>query len=75
MAFEISYTSLRANLTALLDRVAENREVAIIRRRGADSVALLPLSELTGLIETAHLLRSPANARRFLRALHESDRP
>jgi antitoxin YefM len=32
-------------------------------------VALVPADELAGLMETAHLLRSPKNARRILNAL------
>ena len=38
-------------------------------------VALIPAAELAGLIETAHLLRSPKNARRLLTAVRRSDAP
>lgn len=69
MAVETSYTQLRANLAALLSRVVEDREVVVVRRRGAADVALVPADELAGLLETAHLLRSPENARRLLAAL------
>jgi antitoxin YefM len=42
----------------------------VIRRRGAEDVALLSApEELRSLRETAHLLRSPRNAARLLRAL------
>ena len=34
---------------------------------------MLPLEEWEGLQETAHLLRSPANARRLLAALNRLD--
>jgi antitoxin YefM len=37
-------------------------------------VALVPAGELAGLMETAHLLRSPRNARRLLTALHRAER-
>ena len=46
----------------------------IVRRRGARDVALIPAEELAGLMETAHLLRSPKNAERLLRALHRATR-
>ena len=39
--------------------VPHPREVVIIRRRGAEDVALITAKELSGLLETAHLLRSP----------------
>lgn len=74
MAVEITYTHLRENLALLLDRVVEDREVVIVRRRGARDVALVPAAELAGLTETAHLLRSPRNAQRLLSALRRAQR-
>ena len=41
----------------------------IIRRRGAEDVALIAADELESLQETAHLLRSPKKARRLFSAL------
>jgi len=43
--------------------------VVIIQRRGGKEVAMISADELTGLLETAHLLRSPNNVRRLLSAL------
>jgi antitoxin YefM len=74
MAIETTYTQARANLKALLDEVAENREQVIIHRRGGDDVALISADELRGLLETAHLLRSPKNAQRLLAALRRAQR-
>jgi antitoxin YefM len=69
MATETTYTQARANLAALLDRVSSTREPVIIRRRKGGNVALIAADELASLEETAHLLRSPANAERLLKAL------
>jgi len=69
MAIQTTYTHARANLAALCDEVTANREVVIIHRRGAEDVALIAAEELSGLLETAHLLRSPKNAERLLTAL------
>lgn len=69
MAIQTTYTNARANLASLLDEVTKNREVVIIQRRGNEDVALINADELTGILETAHLLRSPKNARRLLSAL------
>jgi Txe/YoeB family toxin of Txe-Axe toxin-antitoxin module len=41
-------------------------------RRGHEDMAILPAAELRSLEETAHLMRSPANARRLLAALHRA---
>ncbi|MDQ2996562.1 MAG: type II toxin-antitoxin system prevent-host-death family antitoxin [Chloroflexota bacterium] len=69
MTIQTTYSQARANLASLLNQVSDNREVVIIQRRGADDVALIAADELTSLLETAHLLRSPANAERLLTAL------
>lgn len=69
MAIQTTYTNARARLAALLDEVTKNREVVIIQRRGSEDVAMIAADELDGLLETAHLLRSPANAERLLTVL------
>jgi antitoxin YefM len=73
MATETSYTSLRENLASVLDRVFDDQEIVIVRRKGAKDVALVPAGELAGLLETAHLLRSPRNAARLLTALRRAE--
>jgi len=69
---ETTYTNLRQSLASVLDRVANNREVVIVRRKGEKTVAMVPADELMGLMETAHLLRSPKNAQRLLTALRRA---
>jgi len=69
MANEITYTKARANFATLCDNVSSGRDVVVIRRRGAEDVALISASELNSIRETAHLLRSPRNAERLLKAL------
>jgi antitoxin YefM len=69
MAIQTTYTKARANLAKLLDAVAQNREIVIIERRGSENVAMVAADELSSLLETAHLLRSPKNAQRLLTAL------
>ena len=72
MAIETTYTALRAKLASHLDRVTDDREVVIVRRRGARDVAIVPADELSSLMETAYLLRSPRNAERLLEAMAQS---
>ena len=69
MAIQTTYTHARARLASLLDEVTKNREVVIIQRRGSEDVAMITAEELAGILETAHLLRSPSNAKRLLTAL------
>ena len=69
---ETSYTHLRQSLASVLDRVANDREIVIIRRKGDKKVAMIPADELASLLETAYLLRSPKNAQRLLTALRRA---
>jgi len=72
MPIQTTYTKARANFAKLLDEVTKNRETVIIERRGAEKVAMIAQSELSSLLETAHLLRSPKNAERLLTALERA---
>ena len=69
MAIHTTYTHARASLASLIDEVTKNKEVVIIQRRGSEDVAMINADELAGILETAHLLRSPKNAERLLSAL------
>jgi antitoxin YefM len=69
MSTVTTYTRARATFAKLCNRVASTREPVIIHRRNAEDVALVSVDELDGLLETAHLLRSPKNAQRLLSAL------
>lgn len=69
MSISLTYTQARANLARLLDEVSHNKEVVIINRKNAENVALVSESELSSILETAHLLRSPKNAQRLLKSL------
>jgi antitoxin YefM len=72
VAIETSYTDARANFARLLDRVTQDREVVVITRRGQEDVAMIAASELSSLLETAYLLRSPKNAQHLLEAMRSS---
>ena len=65
----ISYSAARAKLASTMDRVCEDHEPLIITRNGEPSVVMLSLEDYNALEETAHLLRSPVNAQRLLRAI------
>ncbi len=69
MAIQTTYTNARARFASLIDEVVKNREIIFIRRRGREDVAMIAADELASILETAHLLRSPANAERLRSAL------
>jgi antitoxin YefM len=65
MPSETTYTRFRQNLATVLDKVIDERDTVIVRRRRAPDVALIAASELAGLVETAHLLSSVGNVARL----------
>jgi antitoxin YefM len=69
----ITYSTARDHLAEVWDKTVSTREPVVVSRRGAESIVMLPLEEWEGLQETAHLLRSPANAERILDALKRLD--
>ena len=69
MPIHSTYTNARANFAQLLNEVVDNQEVVIISRKGSEDVALISAAELSSLLESAHLLHSPRNAERLMRAV------
>lgn len=69
-----SYSDLRRNLTATLDRVAaDHTPIIITRDRGKPAAVLMSLEDYASFEETRYLLQSPANAKRVLVAVAELD--
>jgi antitoxin YefM len=65
----ITYTTVRANLASVMDRVCDDHEPLIITRNGEQAVVMLSLEDYKALEETSYLLRTPANAKRLLAAV------
>ena len=68
----VSYTEARANLASILQEANDTLEPIIIERRGKKAVALIDAAELSSIMETVHLLSSPANAKRLFEALDQA---
>jgi antitoxin YefM len=69
----VSYTELRANLAKYMDEVCDSRGTLHVTRQNARTVVMLSEEEYEGMLETLHLLRSPANAARLLRSIESAD--
>lgn len=67
----ITYTAARENLASAMNDVCDDCSPLIITRNRDQSVVMMSLAEYEALEETAHLLRSPANARRLLAAIQQ----
>jgi len=72
MAIETTYSRARQNLAKLLDEVTVNKETVVIKRRRGEGVVMMSETDAASLLETAHLLRSPRNARRLFEALERA---
>ena len=64
-----TYSQLREHLAEVWDQVEDTQEPIIVSRKGHQDLAILPADELESIRETAHLLRSPKNAKRLVDAL------
>ena len=69
----VSYTELRTNLAKYMDEVCDSRAALHITRQNARSVVMLSEQEYEGMLETLHLLRSPANAGRLHRSIEAAN--
>jgi len=65
----VSFSETRNNLKAVLDRVVEDTDYTIITRRDAEDAVVMSLELFNSLIETVHLLKSPANAAHLERSI------
>ena len=67
----MTYSTARANLAGVMNRVCEDHEPLIITRNGDQSVVMLSLDDYKALEETSYLVRTPANARRLLTSISQ----
>ena len=70
----VSFSEARQSFKAVLDRVEADADVTLITRRDASSAVLMSLETYNSLMETVHLLRSPANAAHLQQSLDQADR-
>ena len=65
----VSFTEARNSLKAVLDAVVNDADVTVITRRDAEDAVVMSLDYYNSLMETVHLLRSPANAAHLQRSI------
>jgi antitoxin YefM len=70
---QVSYSQLRNNLASYMDEVCDSRAPLLVTRQNARSVVMMSEEDYEGLMETVHLLKSPANAARLLRSIKGAD--
>ena len=70
----VTFTDFRKNLSAYLDRVDDDSDAVVVTRHNKPAVAVLSLRDYSSLMETAYLLRSPANAKELRESIAQAER-
>ncbi len=65
----ITFSDARNRLKNVLDQVVEDSDYTIISRRDAEDAVVMSLDHFNGLMETVHLLKSPANAAHLAKSI------
>ncbi|KJR32121.1 prevent-host-death protein [Vibrio navarrensis] len=65
----VSFTEARNSLKAVLDAVVNDADTTVITRRDSEDAVVMSLDCYNSLMETVHLLRSPANAEHLNRSI------
>lgn len=58
----INFSEARGRLKSVIDQVNEDADYTVIVRRDAPDAVVMSVDSFNSLIETVHLLKSPANA-------------
>jgi antitoxin YefM len=68
----INFSDARSNLRAVIDQVVEDADVTVISRRDAPDAVVMSFEHYSSLMETVHLLSSPANAAHLAKSIAQS---
>lgn len=67
----VHFTDARGNLKSVIDQVVDDADVTLITRRDAPNAVMMSQDYFDSLMETVHLLRSPANVAHLERSISQ----
>ena len=67
----VNFSEARNSLKDVIDQVIDDADYTVIARRDAPDAVLMSLETFNSLMETVHLLRSPANAAHLARSIDQ----
>lgn len=67
----VSFTEARNQLKSVLDQVVDDADHTVITRRDAEDAVVMSLDHYNSLMETVHLLKSPANAAHLSKSIEQ----
>lgn len=65
----ISFSEARNQFKQVIDQVVEDCDVAVICRRDAEDAVLMSLDTYNSMMETFHLVKTPANLKHLEKSL------
>lgn len=67
----VNFSDARNSLKAVIDQTVEDADVTVISRRDAPDAVVMSFDYYSSLMETVHLLSSPANAAHLARSISQ----
>ncbi len=65
----INFSDARSQFKQVIDQVVEDADFTVISRRDAQDAVVMSLDTFNSLMETLHLMKTPANARRLEKSI------
>ncbi|NCO51742.1 MAG: type II toxin-antitoxin system prevent-host-death family antitoxin [Deltaproteobacteria bacterium] len=67
----VNFSEARNHFKSVVDQVVNDADYTVITRRDASDAVMMSLDTFNSLMETVHLLRSPANATHLAQSIAE----
>ncbi len=67
----VNFSEARNSLKTVIDQVIADADYTVISRRDAPDAVVMSLDTFNSLMETVHLLKSPANAAHLARSIEQ----
>lgn len=67
----VNFSEARNSLKTIIDQVIDDADYTVIARRDAPDAVVMSLETFNSLMETVHLLKSPANAAHLARSIEQ----
>ena len=67
----VHFSEAQSDLKVVMDQVIADADYTVITRRDAPDAVLMSLDTFNSLVETLHLLKSPANAAHLARSIEQ----
>ena len=67
----VNFSEARSGLKRVIDQVVEDADYTIISRRDAPDAVVMSLDTFNSMMETLHLMKTPANAAHLARSIEQ----